>query len=111
MQRLAHTIPQAVELANQGRTSIYNAINRGELHAVKRGRRTLILHDELVRYVQSLPPLLVKQSKTPRPEGSTADRGDNNVNQSGTASLNGSVTDLDKNDKARPIARKRGELT
>jgi hypothetical protein len=92
MQRLVHTISQAGELANQGRTSTYEAINRGELHAVKRGRRTLILHDELVRYVQSLPALLVKQSSTARPEGSTTDRGDNDANQSGMARLEVSAT-------------------
>jgi excisionase family DNA binding protein len=89
MQRLVHTIPQASELANQGRTSIYEAINRGELHAVKRGRRTLILHDELVRYVQSLPALLAKKSSTARAE---ADLGTASVEVSATGRDNGGVS-------------------
>jgi excisionase family DNA binding protein len=71
---LAHSIAEACERAHIGHTSIYQAINAGRLRAVKRGRRTLILHDDLVRYVQSLPPLIVKQSGTTKsPEGSATD--------------------------------------
>ncbi len=81
MDPLVFSIAEACERAHIGHTSIYQAINAGELRAVKRGRRTLILHDDLVRYVQSLPPL-VKQSGTTPPEGSTTDRKD--VNKSST---------------------------
>jgi excisionase family DNA binding protein len=82
MDPLVFSIAEACERAHIGHTSIYQAINAGELRAVKRGRRTLILHDDLVRYVQSLPPLIVKQSGTTPPEGSTTDRKD--VNKSST---------------------------
>jgi excisionase family DNA binding protein len=73
---LVHTIAEACAIAHEGRTGIYEAINDGKLRAVKRGRRTLILHDELVRYVQSLPPLTLKRSGTASPKGSGTDHKD-----------------------------------
>jgi excisionase family DNA binding protein len=51
---LAYSIAQACEVANFGRTSIYEAINSGELIARKNGRRTVILSDDLRRWLQSL---------------------------------------------------------
>ena len=54
---LAHTIADACSLACTGRTLLYQAVRSGALRAVKRGRRTLILHDDLLRWVQSLPPV------------------------------------------------------
>jgi excisionase family DNA binding protein len=70
---LAHTIAEACARSGIGRTAIYELINTGQLPARKRGRRTLILDDDLVRYVKSLPPLIVKQSGTAPPKGSTID--------------------------------------
>ena len=57
---LVHSIPEACRLGCVGRTAIYEAIRTGELRAVKRGRRTLILDDDLRRYLRSLPPVAVK---------------------------------------------------
>lgn len=54
-QQLLYTIPDACTLTRTGRTSLYEAIRRGQLKAVKRGRRTLIHDGELRRWVQSLP--------------------------------------------------------
>jgi excisionase family DNA binding protein len=55
--QLAYTIAEACAVARAGRTAIYEAIRNGALQARKRGRRTLILADDLRRWVESLPTL------------------------------------------------------
>jgi len=52
---LAYTIQAAVKAAAVSRTELYRAIGRGELAMRKRGKRSLILADELRRWVESLP--------------------------------------------------------
>ena len=54
---LAYSIAEACSVACAGRTALYEAIRSGALRAVKRGRRTLVLADDLRRYLESLPPL------------------------------------------------------
>jgi hypothetical protein len=53
--QLAYTIPDAVLVAAVSRTELYRAAQRGEIIFRKRGKRTIILADELRRWVRSLP--------------------------------------------------------
>jgi excisionase family DNA binding protein len=66
---LAHSISEACSIARTGRTSLYEAIRSGALRAVKRGRRTLILHEDLVRWVESLPPVATELNSRPEEIG------------------------------------------
>jgi excisionase family DNA binding protein len=54
MDRLLHTIPDAQEQLGIGRSTVYELIASDVIQTVKIGRRTLIAHDELQRYVRSL---------------------------------------------------------
>lgn len=56
---MALTINEAVLVSRVSRTELYRAISRGDLTAHKNGRRTLILRDELARFLAALPALAV----------------------------------------------------
>jgi excisionase family DNA binding protein len=58
---LAYSIAEACAAARAGRTAIYEAIRVGALRAVKRGRRTIVLADDLRRYLESLPAVEPKR--------------------------------------------------
>jgi excisionase family DNA binding protein len=60
---LAYSIAEACARSGIGRTAIYNMINAGQLTARKRGRRTLILVDDLRRCLESLPSVNSKPTK------------------------------------------------
>jgi excisionase family DNA binding protein len=66
-EALAYSVPHACSMAGAGRTALYEAINSGALRAVKRGRRTLILDEDLRRWLQSLPSIQAKRSGATEP--------------------------------------------
>jgi excisionase family DNA binding protein len=57
---LAYSVAEACQAARIGRTSLYEAIRTGELRAVKRAKRTIILADDLRRWLESLPAVVSK---------------------------------------------------
>jgi excisionase family DNA binding protein len=59
---LAYSVLEACEAARVGRTSLYEAIRAGELRAVKHAKRTLILGDDLRRWLESLPVINPKRT-------------------------------------------------
>ena len=52
---IAVTIPDAVKASGMSRSSIYEALKRGDLNARKAGRRTLISFADLQAYLANLP--------------------------------------------------------
>ena len=53
--KLAFHIADAVGAGAGSRSEIYEALRRGDLKAKKRGRRTIILREDLAAYLSSLP--------------------------------------------------------
>lgn len=58
MEPIALQIPDAVKVSGLGRSSIYKAIQEGKLPTRKAGKRTLILADDLRKFIDALPPSL-----------------------------------------------------
>jgi excisionase family DNA binding protein len=55
-----YSVAEACSAGRIGRTSLYEAIGKGELRAIKRGRRTFILADDLRRWLESMPAIPAK---------------------------------------------------
>jgi excisionase family DNA binding protein len=72
---LAYSIAEACSVARAGRTALYEAIRSGALRAVKRGRRTLVLADDLRHYLESLPAVAPKAVRADFAQRATGQRG------------------------------------
>ena len=59
--KIAYTLDEAVNVTGIGRTSLYADHAEGKLEMRKRGTRTIILADELRRYLAALPAAETKQ--------------------------------------------------
>ncbi|MBN9245192.1 MAG: helix-turn-helix domain-containing protein [Mesorhizobium sp.] len=55
MIKLSVTIPEAAEMIGIGRSSLYALFKEKKITPRKSGKRTLILVDDLKRYVENLP--------------------------------------------------------
>jgi hypothetical protein len=60
--QIAYTPAQAAIASGRTRTRIFGAIKSGDLVARKDGKATIIEHDELVRWVRTLPIIRAKAS-------------------------------------------------
>jgi excisionase family DNA binding protein len=57
MDTLVYTITEACTATRTGKTALYEAIRTGELRAVKRGRRTLVLSADLKEWIEKFPTI------------------------------------------------------
>jgi excisionase family DNA binding protein len=64
--QLAYSVSEAAHAARTGRTGLYAAIKCGALRAVKKGRRTLVLANDLQAWLNSLPPVRRPKSEASR---------------------------------------------
>jgi excisionase family DNA binding protein len=62
--RLVFTIAEACAVAGIRRTTLYKEIHSGELRAVKIGGRTIILVDDLRRWVKGRPSIIPERSQS-----------------------------------------------
>jgi excisionase family DNA binding protein len=53
--RAAHSIAETCALTGLGRDTVYRAISTGQLVARKVGRRTVVVDDDLRRFLARLP--------------------------------------------------------
>jgi excisionase family DNA binding protein len=51
----ALSISEVCKISGLGKTTVYAAIKRGHLVARKCGRRTVILHEDLIEFLRNLP--------------------------------------------------------
>lgn len=55
MNKISVTIPEAVEMSGLSRSSLYGLFKSGQIRPRKHGKRTLVMVEDLKRYLENLP--------------------------------------------------------
>jgi hypothetical protein len=55
MDRVAYSLPDAARIAGVSRTRIFEAVRKQELTIRKAGRASIVTHDDLLAWINSLP--------------------------------------------------------
>ena len=63
------SISEACAIAGIGRTSLYKAIRAGALRAIKIGRRTLLLQDDIRQWLEGMPAVAARRPTSDTPSG------------------------------------------
>lgn len=62
LTKAAYSINEILEILPLGRTSLYEAINTGQLRATKFGKKTMILAPDMAAFLDSLHVKQIKES-------------------------------------------------
>jgi excisionase family DNA binding protein len=54
--KIGYSMKEAARVSGVGRTTLYAALRLHELRSVKKGARRIILHRDLQRWLEGLPP-------------------------------------------------------
>lgn len=61
--QISFSVEEVTKMTGLGRTKIYEALQSGELKARKFGKRTIILKDDLNKFLDNLKPFQQTQTK------------------------------------------------
>lgn len=50
-----YNFPEVAAIFRLSRNTVYRLFPRGELVRIKQGRRTMVRHEDLMRYINSMP--------------------------------------------------------
>jgi hypothetical protein len=62
------SIPQGCQMISVGTQGMYDLIGAGEVEAVKRGTRTLLVVESLRRYAKKLPAAVIAPPRRRKPQ-------------------------------------------
>ncbi len=102
-EKWAYTPKEACEALRIGRTKLYELLSSGELKAVALGRKTLIVRQELERFVEALPPIPLARDPASPPKSPS--RSPSTQLRPPDESLVGSRSDLDEGTWAESARR------
>jgi excisionase family DNA binding protein len=64
LPKLSYGVAEAVQATGVGRSTLYAAMAAGKLRAIKLGSRTIILADELRRFLGELPSANAREDRS-----------------------------------------------